>query len=984
MAFLKIVEGIRILQLNVEGISKDKSEVLARLAYDNKADVILLQEVHVKSEQDLINRGTIPGYTLAASIPSQVYGIATYVSEELLEYDITYCDNTNDIHVINLLIGGINVMNVYKPPSIPWASTVLPFPGDPCFLGGDLNSHHELWGYSKNDFNGDVLYDWICKNEFQILHSAKDKSTFQSARWNTGTNPDLSLISSSISKSVNKTVLSLFPRSQHRPILTDIGLSIPLIESCPKNRWNFDKADWINFETELDHVVKYVPVKISNYDRFVGLVKAIAKKHIPRGYRKKYVPGWNSKCDEIFDKFLETENVEFGHELLYELNLSRNAKWIRNIEQVDFKHSSRKAWSLLKKLGCANQSKAPSSIISANDVASRLILNSKQFVAKDRVKAIKKKLCRKRRSISTDKKYSGSFSMEELEAAISDLKTRKAPGFDNMFAEFIKHFGIETKKWMLEFFNLILMTGKMPKVFKRAKIITVLKPGKDGTDVSHHRPVSLLSIAYKLLERMILNRLQPFIDDFIPKEQAAFRPQRSCDEQVLALTTYIERGFQEGLKTFVAMIDLSCAYDTVWREGLLLKLSNIIPDRKIIDLVDSCLSNRLLRVFMSSSTSRWRRLNNGLPQGSVLSPVLYNIYTSDLPYTRAKKFVFADDKALAVQSQSFEAAEVILEEDLVIMDRYYTDWRLKPNPGKTAVAAFHLNNKEAKKELIVKFKGVQLFHNPAPKYLGVQLDRSLTFKNHIEKLCLKLNSRNNIIQKLVGSGWGASADTLRTSSLSLVYSTAEYGCAVWRNSSHAYKVDTKLNQTMRIISGTVKSTPVVWLPTLCNIAPPDLRRCKATSNLIQRCMRHDSSLLKDELFLRPVHRLNSRYFIWNEVPELLKFDITDKWRERWTDSSPCNYHLCMDPTLKPGGFLLSRIAWCRLNRIRTGHGRCNSCLFKWNMTDSPACDCGCAEQTMGHIISSCPLRRFFGSLEELSDAETDRAVDYLMCLDLNL
>ena len=118
------------------------------------------------------------------------------------------------------------------------------------------------------------------------------------------------------------------------------------------------------------------------------------------------------------------------------------------------------------------------------------------------------------------------------------------------------------------------------------------------------------------------------------------------------------------------------------------------------------------------------------------------------------------------------------------MDQYYSDLRLKPNPSKTEVAAFHLDNKEANKELVVYFKDVKLVHNTL---LGVSLDRSLTFKNHIEKLCLKINSRNNVIQKLVGSGWGASADTLRTSSVSLVYSTAEHCAPVWRHSHHAKK-----------------------------------------------------------------------------------------------------------------------------------------------------------------------------------------------------
>ena len=242
--------------------------------------------------------------------------------------------------------------------------------------------------------------------------------------------------------------------------------------------------------------------------------------------------------------------MDIGRELLDELNICRKEKWTKGIEEMDFTHSSRKAWSMLKKLGCVNQTKAPSSKISANDVASRLVQNSKQPLSKQRGKAVKKDLYKKHKSLSMDDAYSGEFTMTELETAIQDLKTRKAPGFGNMFAEFIKHFGINTREWILALFNLILVSSCVPKMFKKAKIITVIKPGRDGCDVSHYRPISLL---YKLLERLLLNRLQPFIDPYIPKEQAAFRPGRSCDEQVLAMTCFIERGFQAGLKTFTLL-----------------------------------------------------------------------------------------------------------------------------------------------------------------------------------------------------------------------------------------------------------------------------------------------------------------------------------------------------------------------------------------------------------------------------------------------
>ena len=105
---------------------------------------------------------------------------------------------------------------------------------------------------------------------------------------------------------------------------------------------------------------------------------------------------------------------------------------------------------------------------------------------------------------------------------------------------------------------------------------------------------------------------------------------------------------------------------------------------------------------------------------------------------------------------------------------------MKPNPQKTETSCFHLNNGQAHHELNISFEGVQLQHNNQPKVPGVVLDRSLTYKVHLESKAKKLSGRNNLLQNLAGVNWRASADTLRTSALSLVYSTAEFCCPMWR------------------------------------------------------------------------------------------------------------------------------------------------------------------------------------------------------------
>lgn len=185
---------------------------------------------------------------------------------------------------------------------------------------------------------------------------------------------------------------------------------------------------------------------------------------------------------------------------------------------------------------------------------------------------------------------------------------------------------------------------------------------------------------------------------------------------------------------------------------------------------------------MGENCSSARRLNSGLIQGGVLSPLLFVLYLSDLPETRSRKFVFADDLALALQYKYDNLSERWairnLNNDLTKLEMFYAANRLRANPSKTEVTTFHLSNHKANRKIKVRFCGKIVPYNFTPKYLGNTLVRSVTFKPQLTKLSGKLKSRCNIIQKLTGTEWGASASTLRTSALSLVYSTARYGHTV--------------------------------------------------------------------------------------------------------------------------------------------------------------------------------------------------------------
>lgn len=237
-------------------------------------------------------------------------------------------------------------------------------------------------------------------------------------------------------------------------------------------------------------------------------------------------------------------NQRSSEQLFSHLNKKRRKRWEETTFNMDFKHSSRKAWNLLKKLGTDCSKTSRTYPVTCDQIASRLLNVSKSAgLSRERKSFIKKELRRKKKSISANSNFSSDFSFEDFDLALHSLKTNKAAGIDGIFPKFLKHLGVCAENWLLALFNYILQTAHFPPLFKRVRVVAIAKPGKDGTDPSHFRPISLLSVVSKLFERLVLNRIEPKIDAFTPVNQAGFRKNRSCEDQVLALCSFIEYGF---------------------------------------------------------------------------------------------------------------------------------------------------------------------------------------------------------------------------------------------------------------------------------------------------------------------------------------------------------------------------------------------------------------------------------------------------------
>ncbi|KDR10577.1 hypothetical protein L798_15286 [Zootermopsis nevadensis] len=193
-----------------------------------------------------------------------------------------------------------------------------------------------------------------------------------------------------------------------------------------------------------------------------------------------------------------------------------------------------------------------------------------------------------------------------------------------------------------------------------------------------------------------------------------------------------------------------------------------------------------------------------------------------------------------------------------MLGKYLKKWRLIPSPSKTETTSFHHNNRMANRELKVYFNNILVQYNAYPKYLGVTLDRTLSFKKHLHNTAAKITTRNNILQKLCSTTWGSSASTLRISTLGLVFPTAEYCAQIWLNSPHVHKLDSQLNNTMRTVTGCLRTTPTHWLPILSRNLPPAICRQEALLLEFKKLQANPNLPVHDDIPHLNLERLRSR------------------------------------------------------------------------------------------------------------------------------
>lgn len=332
----------------------------------------------------------------------------------------------------------------------------------------------------------------------------------------------------------------------------------------------------------------------------------------------------------------------------------------------------------------------------------------------------------------------------EIVSILKNLKTAKAPGNDQIPNIILKNLPSKIIVYLVFIFNACLKTSYFPSQWKIANVISIPKATKDLSNPYNYRPISLLSTLSKVFERLVLQRINEHISRYncIPNSQFGFRSQHSTTHQLVRVTNTIKNGFNNQLSTGIILFDCEKAFDTVWHEGLLHKLLLLNFPIYLIKIIQSFLTNRKFQVSFKQYKSNIHNIPAGVPQGSCISPTLYNLFISDLPiHLNCETALFADD--LAIYCSAIDPAEIIVNlqqySDEII--KYYQSWRLKLNYNKTQSAFF--TKRRARRYLPdqdIVVNNININWSNSVKYLGVTLDPSLTFKTHIQNTADKINN----------------------------------------------------------------------------------------------------------------------------------------------------------------------------------------------------------------------------------------------------
>ena len=375
-----------------------------------------------------------------------------------------------------------------------------------------------------------------------------------------------------------------------------------------------------------------------------------------------------------------------------------------------------------------------------------------------------------------------SFKLEPISeqfvhVELTKLNINKSPGYDGIHAKFLKDASSEIKGVITYLINLSIYTNEFPNELKFAKVKPLFKKNKK-TEVENYRPISILCIVSKILERAVHVQLEKYLHDnkLLYSHQSGFRKGHSTDSCLINLLDYIRGSISEGDYVGMVLLDLQKAFDTVNHTILCEKLK--MMGVGCVDWFISYLSNRKQIVIINNTQSSSGTVTCGVPQGSILGPLLFLCYINDMPLSvKCKLILYADDSTLLVRGKDPKLIAQILSENLKSCRHWLIDNRLSLHLGKTEAILFGTKRKLKNiNDFQVKCEDIIIKNVKSVKYLGLMLDDDLSGESIVYNILKKAGGRLKFLYRHSDI---LNANSRKTLCFALIQCYFDYSSSSW-------------------------------------------------------------------------------------------------------------------------------------------------------------------------------------------------------------
>lgn len=786
------MSALKIMYWNAQGMYGKFNELVELLRVE-EIDIACISETHLTSNMTLKD---IPNYhTIRKDRITHLGGLVTLIKQNI-KFEETDCGQTGVIEysATSILEGNTKFIlcNTYLPGGARSSEIKLNFKKDlqnllsynnnhhGVIMVGDINAKHKSWNNPKNNAAGNILYKFSQTSNYLVAFPP-DPTYVPMTNKKKPSTIDL-LISNGVistSRPYTKNILT----SDHVPVFTRVHITHRSSTMTSNNRPNFFKTNWKAFRETLDHTIRpyfdlltYDRINNSDIDKAVSTItkatkgalesnvplekttregtfvtdeiKALIKKR--NYYRQRWM-----RHRRASDKDNYTEIHKDVRNKIHILNNNRLSEQLMSCTIGDNKLykiiKRRKRNSTLPPLySDSNSSRIYSDMDKATVIAKHFremhnntLTNNDPLFATCVSETVKK-------SLSQPFQFEEEISSGEVFRTIKSLKNGKTPGHDQIPTIAVKNLSHMGYEYLTRIYNGCLRNGYYPKDWKISRTIAVPKPGKDPNDRKSYRPISLLCTYSKVFEKLITKRVNITSKNYkvIPDIQFGFRAEHSTNHPLVLLHSSIKAGLKEKRTTGVLSFDIEKAFDRIWHDGLIYKLIKFKFPSYLIHIISSFVRDRSFYVQVGGAASPLQDIPFGLPQGSALSPVLYNIYIADIPTDfgeDTKLKLYADDTIIETSDRKIANINKRLKDAAQTIYKYYNKWKIKINTEKTVLACFTYRKTKQLPDATLSINGTDIPWTKELKYLGITFDSRLTMKRQTLDMCNKVDAAISLL-----------------------------------------------------------------------------------------------------------------------------------------------------------------------------------------------------------------------------------------------